>query len=167
MCSIINITHHIRYDFVLKADQSGCTKDCGMDSSLVRKYSNGVFSIRFHGYMNAGFSKLHQQALLIYNKKGVKRSTALRRLSTINTDTVPETHKTILDDMKDSSLHPILNFPNYAPYEGGKFRDKRYVALNELEACIGMNCVADIHGKLISTSNISILNYLISYFSII
>ena len=132
---------------MLKADQSGCSKSCGMDSSVVRKHSNGVFSIRFHGYMNAGHHKIHQKALLIYNKKGVKRKTALRRLSTINSDTVPEVHKGIHDDLKDSTLHPILNFPNYAPYEGGNFTDKRFVSLNELEACIGMNCVSDIHGK--------------------
>ena len=144
---------YIRYDFVLKADQSNCSKICGMESNVVKKHSNGVFAIRFHGYMNAGYTRLHQKALLIYNKKGVKRKTALRRLSVLNIDTIPELHSGIINDMKDPSLHPILNFPNYAPYEGGNFTDKRFVSLNELEACIGMNCVSDIHGKFFYISN--------------
>ena len=123
-----------------------------MESTLIRKYSNGVFSMRFHGYMNGGFGAIHQQALLIYNKKGVKRRTALRHLSTINTDTVPETHRGIHQDASkyDSRIHPILNFPNYAPYDGGKFKDKKFVALNELKACIGINCIEDVHGKYLN-----------------
>ena len=120
-----------------------------MTSNMVKKYSNGVFPIRFTGYMNGGYGAIHQQALLIYNKKGVRRRTALRRLSTINPDPTSrsQVHKTIIDDKNDPTLFPILNFPNYAPYEGnGGFYNDNFVSVNELEACIGINCNEDAHG---------------------
>ena len=126
-----------------------------MTSNIVKKYSNGVFPIRFTGYMNGGYGAIHQQALLIYNKKGVRRKTALSRLSTINLDPThrSQLHRTIIGDKNDPTLLPILNFPNYAPYEDGGYRNEHFVSVNELEACIGINCMEDAHG----------MHYIVSY----
>ena len=112
---------------------------------MIKRNSNGVFPIRFMGYMNANANKAHQVAMLIYNKKDVKRSIALKSLSTIR---IEQESRSGTQDRDDPTLAPILNFPNYAPYEGDplKYNHTNLVSLNELRACIGMNCMDGDHG---------------------
>lgn len=134
-----------RYDFVLHADQANCIEKCGASQSkYLKKYSKGVFRMRFTTYMQGSSTNQHQEALLIYNKKGVPRSLVLSRLAGIEAES--KKYKRPYDDKNDPTMWPILNFPNYAPFKGGKYKNKNFVAINELKACIGMNCRDHAHG---------------------
>ena len=140
-----------RYDFVVHANKAHCIEECKMiNGDIIRKYSNGVFPIRFNAYMNAGFWKLHQQAFLVYNKKGVPRNSALLRLNDIELKSKPQVWTTLLSDKNNKYLWPILNFPNYAPYKGDplNYSDPNLISINKLKACIGMSCGDDVPGKL-------------------
>ena len=101
--------------------------------------------MRFTTYMQGSSTNQHQEALLIYNKKNVSRSLALKRLSIIEVES--QEYRGAHDDKNDPTMWPILNFPNYAPFKGGKYRNKNFISINELKACIGMNCRDDAHGN--------------------
>ena len=147
---LIHVFFIERYDFVVHADKANCIDECGMiNSNIIKEYSNGVFPIRFNGYMNAKDTALHQQAFLVYNKKGVQRSLALRRLNEIELKSEPQLWTNLVNDKNNKYLWPILNFPNYAPYEGDplKYSDPNLISLNQLKACIGMSCEDDTPGN--------------------
>ena len=118
-----------------------------LNSEIIKEVSHGVFPIRFNGYMNGAQTKIHQQAYLVYNKKGVPRQLALRRLNEINLKPEPQIHASIPADINNDQLWPMLNFINYGPYEGGNYSNPNFISINKLKACIGMNCEDKKHGK--------------------
>ena len=103
--------------------------------------------MRFTGYMICSFFKVHQEALLIYNKRSgnmdklaVDRSVSATKLSSIEAKSLE--HKSFNQDRKNKALMPMLNAPNYAPYEGvNKYKEKDFVSLNELRSCLTKNCM--------------------------
>ena len=95
------------------------------------------------------FSNAHQEALLIYHKKGIDRKEAIVKLSTM--EVISKVRTSLLSDMKDPSMTPILNPHNYAPYLGGSYTNPNLIAITDLQACIGMDCNVqknDDSGKL-------------------
>ena len=84
------------------------------------------------------FSNSHQEAFLIYHKKGIERKEAIVKLSTM--EVISKVRTSLLSDMKDPSMTPILNPHNYAPYPGGSYTNPNFIALTDLQACIGMDC---------------------------
>ena len=89
--------------------------------------------------------KTHQEALLIYNKRGdkskklkVDRSVSAAKLSSILPKSLE--YKTFKQDRRDPEMLPVMNAPNYAPYSGGSFREANFVALNELNSCFTKRC---------------------------
>ena len=135
-----------------KGDDSGCTGECGeKDEGFKRYLSEGVFRMRFTGYMLGMVYKVHQEALLIYNKYGdqkntlaVDRMVSASKLSTIAAKS--QEHQSYQNDIKNPKLLPMLNPPNYAPYEGGGYKNKDLVSLNELTSCFTRHC-KDHSGK--------------------
>ena len=89
--------------------------------------------------------KVHQEALLIYNKQtenknelSVDRSVSVAKLTSIEPKSLE--YRSFLNDRKDQKLMPMLNPLNYAPYDGGSYREKDLVSLNELRSCFTKNC---------------------------
>ena len=107
--------------------------------------------MRFTGYMLCDIYKVHQEALLIYNKQSnknhvleVDRSMSAAKLSTVLAKLIE--YKSFSEDSKNSKILPMLNAPNYAPFEGGKYKNKDFVSLNELTSCFTRHC-KDRSGK--------------------
>jgi len=103
----------------------------------VGKYSEGVFWIRFMGYGAGAANQVHQDALLIYNKRGVKRRDALEHLSILSDFAKYSSPER---DQNNSAMLPMLNRHNYAPYEGSTYRDNNLISLMELKGCRGIKC---------------------------
>ena len=128
---------YCRYDFVLRADQKNC-QNCPLSTKFVHKYSEGVFSIRVSGYLFGHDSNSHQEAFLIYHKKGIARKEAIEKLSTM--EAISKTWTGLFRDMKDPNMTPILNPHNYAPFYGSTYTNPNLIAITDLHACIGMDC---------------------------
>jgi hypothetical protein len=80
----------------------------------------------------------HQEAFLIYHKKGVARKEAIEKLSPM--ETISKTWTGLINDMKDPNMTPILNPHNYAPFSEGTYSNPDLIAITDLHACIGMDC---------------------------
>ena len=146
---LVKLIIYFRYDFVLhanKGEDSDCQGHCGERNEEFKRFlSEGIFRIRFSGYMVCASFKTHQEALLIYNKKGeepnklkVHRSVSAAKLSSILPKSLE--YKTFKQDQRDPKMLPVMNAPNYAPYSGGSFREANFVALNELNSCVTKRC---------------------------
>lgn len=154
----------IRYDFILRANKgknSSCQGECGeKDKEFVNYLSDGIFRIRFTGYMICSFYKVHQEALLIYNKQienrkelAVDRSVSVTKLTSIEPKSLE--YRSFLNDKKDKKLMPMLNPLNYAPYDGGSYREKNFVSLNELKSCFTKNCEPSSGMRTYSEENLA------------
>ena len=140
----------IRYDFILHANKgynSSCRGDCGeRNEEFVSYLSEGIFRIRFTGYMICSFFKVHQEALLIYNKRqtgnseelAVDRSISAAKLTSIKPKSLK--YQSFLDDKKNRELMPMLNPVNYAPFKGNNYSEPGFISFNELESCLNKEC---------------------------
>ena len=95
--------------------------------------------------MICSFYKVHQEALLIYNKQienknelAVDRSVSVAKLTSMEPRSLE--YRSFLNDKKDKRLMPMLNPLNYAPYDGGSYKEKDFVSLNQLHSCFTTNC---------------------------
>ena len=95
--------------------------------------------------MICSFYKVHQEAILIYNKQidnknelAVDRSVSVAKLTSIEPKSLE--YRSFLDDKRDKKLMPMLNPLNYAPYDGGNYTEKYFISLNELKSCFTKNC---------------------------
>ena len=95
--------------------------------------------------MMCSFYKVHQEALLIYNKRiehknelAVDRSVSVTKLTSLEPKSVE--YRSFLKDKKDKKLMPMLNPLNYAPYNGGSYREADFVCLNQMKSCFVKNC---------------------------
>ena len=149
----IVIFGNIRYDFVIHANkgkESQCKGECGdRDQSNVDVLSEGVFRIRVTGYMLCTPFKVHQEALLIYNKRdgdkdelAVDRKVSASKLTYLHPKSIE--HKSFYVDRVNPKLMPMLNALNYAPLWGTHnarhYHEKNFVSLNELESCATKDC---------------------------
>ena len=107
-----------------KGKESQCKGECGdRDQPNIDVLSEGVFRIRVTGYMVCNVYKVHQEALLIYNKRvgdkdelEIDRRASASQLTTLSPKSVE--HKSFQVDRVDSKLMPMLNALNYAPLWG-------------------------------------------------
>ena len=96
--------------------------------------------------MICSFFKVHQEALLIYNKRlhgsdkelAVDRSVSAGKLTSIAPKSLK--YQSFLDDKKNRELMPMLNPLNYAPHVGMNFTETGFVSFNELESCLNKEC---------------------------
>ena len=151
--------HHFcdRYDFVLHANKgqgsSECQGSCGeKNEAHVRYMSEGIFRMRFTGYMVCSVYKVHQEALLIYNKRKetknqivVPRSESASKLAVLKA--LSTEHKTFLEDKRNKKMLPMINPPNYAPHSGSSYKVDGFVPLSDLSSCFGPGC-KDESGRL-------------------
>ena len=151
--NFILIFCNIRYDFVIHANKgkdSRCKGKCGdRDQLNINVLSEGVFRIRVTGYMVCNVYKVHQEALLIYNKRvgdkdelEIDRRASASQLTTLSPKSVE--HKSFHADRVNSKLMPMLNALNYAPLWGTRnarhYHEKNFISLNELESCATKDC---------------------------
>ena len=129
-----------------KGKESQCNGECGdRDQPNINVLSEGVFRIRVTGYMVCNPFKVHQEALLIYNKRtgdkdefAIDRKESVSKLTYLPAKSVE--HKSFHVDRKNSKLMPMLNALNYAPYDAGHYQEKNFVSLNELKSCATKGC---------------------------
>ena len=112
----------------------------------MKRFSEGVFPIRVSAYMLGYMYKKHQEAFLVYNKKGIARKEALKKLA--NMEAVSKTYTGFIQDINNPNMVPMLNPHNYAPLPGGSYKNPNLVSISELHACIGMKCNIKKHGNV-------------------
>ena len=96
--------------------------------------------------------KVHQEALLIYNKRqpgkaeelAVDRSVSAAKLTSIKPKSLK--YQSYLEDKKNRELMPMLNPLNYAPHNGTNYTETGFVSFNELASCLNRDC-SPIIGK--------------------
>ena len=116
-----------------------------------------MFSIRVSGYLIGSESNSHQEAFLIYHKKGVARKEAVEKLSTM--EAISKTWTGLIHDMKDPNMTPILNPHNYAPFVGGTYTNPNLIAITDLHACIGMDCNIKKRENSSKLGNLNVFNF--------